>query len=137
MELQVGVKVLLKNKDGRFLLLRRNPKKYPEVGAKWDIVGGRINPGSPLMENLKREIKEETGLELITEPKLVAAQDILSVEGRHVVRLTYVGEIEGEPKIDEDHLEAKWFTAEEIKALDASVLDGYFKELVEKGIISL
>jgi len=39
MELQVGVKVLLKNKEGKFLLIRRSPKKYPEVGPKWDIVG--------------------------------------------------------------------------------------------------
>jgi ADP-ribose pyrophosphatase YjhB (NUDIX family) len=135
MELQVGVKVLLKNKEGKFLLLRRNPKKYPEVGAKWDIVGGRINPGSPLMENLKREINEETGLDLTAHPKLIAAQDILSVPGRHVVRLTYIGEIDGEPKIDEEHLEAKWFSAEEIKALDTGVLYGYFTKLVDEAII--
>lgn len=135
MELQVGVKVLLKNPEGKFLLLRRNPKKYPEVGPKWDIVGGRIDPGSSLLENLKREIKEETGLDLTVEPKLIAAQDILSVPGKHVVRLTYVGEIDGEPKIDEDHLEAKWFTAEEIKKLEP--IDSYFKELLEKNIIKL
>ena len=59
MELQVGVKVFLKNLQGKYLLVRRSPKKYPEVGALWDIVGGRINPGSPLLENLKREKKEE------------------------------------------------------------------------------
>ncbi len=55
------MKILLKNKEGKYLLVRRNPKKYPEVGAKWDIVGGRIEPGSSLIENLKREIKEEVG----------------------------------------------------------------------------
>ena len=85
--LQVGVKVLLKNPQGKYLLLRRNPKKYPEVGPKWDIVGGRINPGSGLMENLKREVFEETKLNLTSLPKLAAAQDILKVPGRHVVRL--------------------------------------------------
>ncbi len=66
MELQVGVKALLKNKNGKYLLLRRNPKKYPDVGPKWDIVGGRINPGSLLLENLKREIKEEVGLDYVS-----------------------------------------------------------------------
>ncbi len=54
MELQVGVKILLKNSEGEYLLLRRNPKKYPEVGAKWDIVGGRIVAGTSLLENLRR-----------------------------------------------------------------------------------
>lgn len=67
-QLQVGVKILLKNLDGKYLLLRRNPKKYPEVGAQWDIVGGRIHPGQTLLENLKREIKEETQLILKKEP---------------------------------------------------------------------
>ena len=99
MELQVGVKALLQNKEGKYLLIRRSSDKYPEVGPKWDIVGGRINSGETLMENLKREIKEETNLDMKKEPKLVAAQDILRVPGMHVVRLTFVGEIEGEPHI--------------------------------------
>ncbi len=133
--LQVGVKVLLKNSEGKYLLVRRNPKKYPEVGPKWDIVGGRIDPGSPLLDNLKREVKEETNLDLSIEPKLVAAQDILRVEGRHVVRLSYIGEIEGSPQLDDDHLEFKWFTGEEIKSLSEEELDIYFKELADKGVM--
>ena len=137
MELQVGVKILLKNHEGKYLLVRRNPKKYPEVCPKWDIVGGRIEPGSPLMENLEREAKEEVGLELSSPVKLVAAQDILKIPDRHVVRLTYIGEIEGAPRIDEDHLEAKWFFGEEIKNMNGKILDSYFKELLDKKIIQL
>lgn len=135
--LQVGVKILLKNVEGKYLLVRRNPKKYPEVGPKWDIVGGRIDPGTSLLENLKREIKEEVNLEYVGQPQLVAAQDILRVEGRHVVRLTYTGEIQGEPKLDDDHLEAKWFSAEELKSLSDIELDIYLKELIEKNILTL
>ena len=135
MELQVGVKVLLKNSEGKFLLVRRNPKKYPEVGAKWDIVCGRIHPGTPLIENLRREIKEEVGLEYLDEPKLVAAQDILKSSDKHVVRLTYLGNADGSPSIDDDHLEAKWFSAQEIKAMDEKVLDSYFRELIGKQIV--
>lgn len=137
MELQVGVKILLKNRGGKFLLARRNPKKYPEVGPKWDIIGGRINPGSPLIENLKREIKEEVGLDYIGEPKLAAAQDILKIADRHVVRLTYVGNIDGHPIIDGDHLEAKWFTADELKSLTVEELDSYFKQLLDSKIIEI
>ncbi len=137
MELQVGVKILLKNSDGRYLLVRRNPKKYPEVGPKWDMVGGRINAGTTLMENLKREIKEEVGLNYTGEPKLVAAQDILKSMERHVVRLTFLGEMDGEPKIDEDHLEFGWFSAEEIENFDPNVLDGYFRSLVVEKVITL
>ena len=134
MDLQVGVKVLLKNNEGKFLLIRRSPKKYPEVGPRWDIVGCRINPGTELMENLKREVKEEVGLDLNEHPKLVAAQDILRVPGRHVVRLTHIGKIDGHPKIDEESLEFGWFDMEDIKKMKEEELDIYFKELLNKGL---
>lgn len=136
MELQVGVKVLLKNDEGKYLLIRRNPKKYPEVGPKWDIVGGRINPGSPLLENLAREVKEETGLELVGAPKIIGAQDIFTPKfpDRHVVRISYVGVAKGEPVIDEESLEWKWFSKEEIQALTPEELDRFFKEILDQGI---
>lgn len=128
----MGVKVLLKNPEGKFLLLRRSLKKYPGVHGAWDIVGGRIDVGSTLLENLKREVREETGLELSDSPKLVSAQDILRIPGRHVVRLTYTANIDGEPKITDDHEEFRWFTLEELKDLDD--LDIYFKELFDRGM---
>ncbi|MFA6512327.1 MAG: NUDIX hydrolase [Patescibacteria group bacterium] len=133
MELQVGVKILLKNPEGKFLLTRRNPKKYPEVGPKWDIVGGRIDPGTPLLDNLRREVKEETGMDYTGDPTLVAAQDILRVPGRHVVRLTYIGDIEGDPQLSDESLEYKWFTREEL--VQNEDLDIYVKELLEKGTL--
>lgn len=129
--LQVGVKALLKNKTGRFLLLKRSRIKYPEVNNPWDIPGGRINPGLSLLENLRREIKEETGLILTQDPILLAAQDIIKAPEKHVVRVTYQGEIDGEPNLDkEEHEEYTWVTLEELKGWDK--LDRYIREVVQK-----
>ena len=134
MELQVGIKIILQNKEGKILLLHRNWEKYPEVKKdnSWDIVGGRINIGTPLLDNLKREIFEETKLNLTEEPKLIAAQDILRAN-KHVVRLTYLGHTEGEPTLDGEHDSCKWVTLEEIK--NEAGLDQYFKEVFEKHIL--
>jgi len=132
MELQVGVKAFLKNKEGKYLLLRRNPEKYKDTGAKWDIIGGRINTGAPLLENLKREVYEETKLDLAKEPELIYAQDIMRGD-RHIVRLTYLGEIEGEPVLDEDHTEFGWYSLEEMKNLQD--FDEFSLEVIEKGLI--
>jgi ADP-ribose pyrophosphatase YjhB (NUDIX family) len=134
MELQVGVKAFLKNGEGRILVLKRSAKMYPKVTGSWDIVGGRIDAGMPLIVNLRREIKEETGLEMIGEPRLVAAQDILRTEGKHVVRLSYIGEIEGDPLIGEEHEEFGWFSLDELRQLGD--LDIYTKELIDNGTIS-
>lgn len=133
MELQVGVKILLRNRKGKCLIVKRSEKKYPEVGARWDIPSGRIDAGKTLLENLKREVKEETGLILREEPKLIAAQDILRVPGRHVVRLTYLGKISGVPKLNQDNTEFRWVTRKEMEKIGN--MDIYVKELLEKKLL--
>ena len=129
MELQVGVKILLKNKDKKYLVVCRSVDKYPEVGAKWDIVGGRINPGFSLLENLKREVMEEAGLEIIGETKLIDAQDIFKTD-KHIVRLTYLGFADGVVNLSDEHSEYKWLNLEEISKLEP--MDKYFKEVLSK-----
>lgn len=130
MDLQVGVKVLLKNAEGKFLLMRRSAYEERGVG-KWDIPGGRIEKGTLLMENLAREVKEETGLVISGEPRLLAAQDIIWPD-RHVVRITYIGEVVGEPKLGPEHSEYAWFSYEEMKTLDQ--MDDYVKKLLDAGV---
>lgn len=131
MQLQVGVKVLLRNTDGKFLFMRRS--QYEERGAgKWDIPGGRIEAGTPLMENLAREIKEETGLVMKGEPRLLTAQDIVW-QDRHVVRITYVGEVEGEPTLSKEHSEYAWFSYDELHTVEN--MDDYVKKLLDQGVI--
>jgi 8-oxo-dGTP diphosphatase len=134
MELQVGVKVLLRNNDGKYLLLKRAIEVVPGKGLTWDIPGGRIDPGTTLMQNLRREVEEETGLTLKSEPRLIAAQDMMSVPGRHVVRLTYVGEGEGEVRLSHEHTEFDWVALENVA--DRSDIGGHLKQLIDDGTIS-
>lgn len=134
MILQVGVKAFLKNKDGKYLLLKRNMEKYITSKGVWDIVGGRIDPGTFLLDNLNREIMEETQLKITSEPKLIYAQDIIPNSERHIVRLTYLANTEGEPILDtSENIEYKWLTIEELKNQDD--LDIYVKEILDKGFI--
>lgn len=134
--LQVGVKAFLRNKEGKYLLLKRSAEKYKGTKGSWDIVGGRIDPGTKLIENLKREIKEETQLELASEPRLIAAQDIIPNPEKHVVRLTYVADIEGEPVLDtSENTEYAWLTLIEMKAHPD--LDIYVQEILDRGLIEV
>ena len=123
LKLQVGVKIFLRNKEGKFLIVRRNPEKYKNVNGEWDIVGGRIDPGSKLIDNLRREVREETKLVITSQPKLIHAQDIIPNEEKHVVRLSYVGSTEGEPVLDiSENLEYKWLTLEELRRIYLSII---------------
>jgi ADP-ribose pyrophosphatase YjhB (NUDIX family) len=62
MKLQVGVKALIQNSSGKYLLLRRAKTMVNETETHWDIPGGRIEPEEGLQNALRREIAEETGL---------------------------------------------------------------------------
>ncbi len=131
MILQIGVKILVANEEGEFLVLKRNTEKYPEAGATWDIPGGRIEIGTPLIENLARELREETGLTLLGNPDLVYAQDILKNEEKHVVRLTYIGKAEGEIVLDiKENTEYAWKSKTAL--LSMSDLDQYLREALLK-----
>ncbi|MFA6915321.1 MAG: NUDIX hydrolase [Parachlamydiales bacterium] len=128
MHLQVGVKVLLKNNEGKFLLICRSAEKYKDVLQKWDIPGGRIDPGKTLIDNLEREVMEETNLRLKNNPRLVGAQDIIPNSEKHVVRLTYIGEAEGELRLSEEHTEFGWFELKELHSMEN--LDKYLQALL-------
>jgi 8-oxo-dGTP diphosphatase len=138
MILQVGVKVLLRNPEGKILLLKRSEEKYGKTSGSWDIPGGRIDPGTTLLENLEREVLEETRLPITTLPRLIAAQDIIRGEEKHVVRLTYVAETEGEPELDNsadgEHTEYSWIAFEEL-ALERD-LDVYVRDLIEDAVLT-
>lgn len=128
--LQVGVKIFLKSGNGKYLLLERSPTKYPEIKNNWDIPGGRILPGISLLENLKREVFEETRLKILGEPRLLSAQDIVRGKEKHIVRLTYVARSNGTPILNEEHISFKWMTTAEMKKFKK--LDEFTREILEK-----
>jgi 8-oxo-dGTP diphosphatase len=131
--LQVGVKAIISNKEGNILLLNRSEEKYGKTDGHWDIPGGRIDPGETLINNLKREVLEETGLAITESATLLCAQDILLLDKeKHVVRLTYrVNDlVDGQVNLDEtENTEFRWVPMGEAKKLND--LDKYLKEVLD------
>jgi 8-oxo-dGTP diphosphatase len=85
---QVGVKALIENKEGRFLLFRADTT-YEHVGnvkQYWDLAGGRIKEGQTVDTALRREIEEETGIKEIESfeffTAVVSNHEIPIAEGR-------------------------------------------------------
>lgn len=133
MNLQVGVKVIIKNSDDEILLIRRSDVLDQEM-VYWDIPGGRINPEERLQQALEREVYEETGIRQINNPILIAAQDIF-VESKnlHVVRLTYTVTVSDvNVVLSKEHTAYQWTEIENIAALD---VDPYINEVLEKELL--
>ncbi|MFA7285376.1 MAG: NUDIX domain-containing protein [Candidatus Paceibacterota bacterium] len=64
-KLFVASKGFIKNTKGEILILKESSSYEDGTNfAKYDVPGGRIKPGEKLEESLKREVYEETGLEI-------------------------------------------------------------------------
>lgn len=135
-DIQVGVKIVLVNSQFEILLLQRSKEKYPKVNDYWDIIGGRVIAGNSLIDNLKREVMEETGITLLNdEIKLLTAQDIILDSSKHIVRLTYLGYTDEDPRLSDEHDTYNWFRLDELKNKKNEHIDKYFQEIVDSKII--
>lgn len=126
--LQVGVKALIEDDDGRILLLQRRQPFHGQDFLKWDIPGGRINVEEKQTEALRRELREETGLALQEIKGVFYVQDILFNPKLHVVRVTYLVTAKGDIHLSDEHNEFKWFKKEEIPQ---AMTDLYFVEAMK------
>ena len=119
MKLEVGVKALLQNGEGKYLFLQRANALPDGSGIRWDIPGGRIEPAEDLEAALGREVFEETGLRHTGAAKLLAAQDIFVPEKHwHVVRLTYLVRAGGDVRLGVEHQAYRWVSLAETKELN-------------------
>ena len=59
------VAAIIFDKEGRILVSQRslNSNLYP---GKWQVPGGKVEKGENCLDALKREVKEETDLEIIS-----------------------------------------------------------------------
>ncbi len=99
-----GVQVLIE-RDGRVLLGRR--RDDPGAGL-WDIPGGFLHEGEDALAGLRREVREETGLELETTEFLGTWNEAYWY--RDVLCLTWLGRATGgEERPGDDLVELRWF----------------------------
>jgi len=97
----VGVEAIIVNREGKLFLAQRGPQAKNERGL-WEFPGGSVEFGERLIDALKREIREEYGVEIEVRDLLNVADHILPDEGQHWVSPSYVCVIaSGEPQIKE------------------------------------
>ncbi|MEU6867387.1 (deoxy)nucleoside triphosphate pyrophosphohydrolase [Streptomyces sp. NPDC046876] len=99
--------------QGRLLAARRSAP--PELAGRWELPGGKAEPGESGPEALVRELREELGVE---------AEPVERIPGEWPLRPGLVLHVwtarllSGEPAPLEDHDELRWLGPGELDAVD-------------------
>lgn len=113
----VSVGALIFNDKGEILLNKRSQQARNARGC-WEAIGGRVHFGETREEAIRREVKEEFGVEITIESELHTADEILTKEKQHWVATSYIARIKDrkEPKILEpDKCDAiGWFSLDNL-----------------------
>lgn len=91
------VKVVLVGENGTVLFLKRS-NYMKEYAGEWDLPGGHVHEGEELLDGLRREVHEETGL------TLKHAKKIKSVGNTHYYTAKAPS---GSIKLSSEHTESK------------------------------
>jgi len=120
----LAMRGLLKQND-EILILKRHPNSRTNPN-RWELPGGKVDPGEDFDKALIREFDEETNLEIKINDLIGAVQEDFPHK-RTVAIVMNVEIISGEIKISDEHTDWKWATIEEIKELKIS---GWFENLL-------
>lgn len=123
----VGVGAAIFNHENKLLLALRGKEAKNERG-KWEIPGGSVELGETFEQAIKREVKEELGIEIEILELLGICDHIIPDEHQHWVSPTYICKIKkGIPRILEPHkcAEIGWFAIEEAEKLSLSIVTRY------------
>ncbi|HNT75676.1 MAG TPA: NUDIX domain-containing protein [Anaerolineae bacterium] len=113
----VGVGAIIVDDQGRLFLAQRGPQAKNERGL-WEFPGGAVEFGEQLADALRREIREEYGVEIAVGALLDVVDHILPAEGQHWVSPTFLCRITaGTPTICEPGkcTEIGWFAPAAIR----------------------
>ena len=136
-KLFVATKAFIKNKEGKILILRESSKyKDGSNAGKFDIVGGRLNPGERFDDSLLREVKEETGLDVHISKSFFVNEWRPKVNGEQwqVVATFFECDTDSDKVIlSEDHDSFEWINPKDYKNHNIiENLNGAFEAYLQK-----
>ncbi len=113
----ISQKAVVVNDEGKLLAIRRSGTA-PIGALTWDLPGGDLEFGEDPIEGMKREIKEETGLDVrVVTPYDVAAR--VHESNTYWVTIAYHAHASGEVKLSYEHDQYQWVSKKEFLALES------------------
>ncbi|MCD4780677.1 MAG: NUDIX domain-containing protein [Candidatus Omnitrophica bacterium] len=114
----LAVRGVLKDEQGRFLLLQRSRDSRHQPGF-WEFPGGKVDPGENFADALIREFKEETGLDIHLSSVLTAGEWERE-EYKIVYLFMCVDPVGGEICLSREHDDWAWMTDARLQSANIS-----------------
>ena len=114
----VSVVAVIRNPQGKYLVLKRSPHEVAYPG-KYTFPGGKTEGNDSIEETLFREAAEEAGLELLPGKVLLKDKSFTRPDGQTVKVFSYLCEAKDCSKVmlSKDFTDFKWVTVEELRKL--------------------
>jgi 8-oxo-dGTP diphosphatase len=130
MQQRVAVKAVI-IEDGKCLLVKKAVSQADRQFGLWEIPGGKVEIGEPLIDALHREIKEELGIGIeIHQP--LAAWDFIQSDDVQLIGITFLAEpLSSDVTLSPEHTTYAWLDEREVASADlhasvrADVLKGF------------
>jgi 8-oxo-dGTP diphosphatase len=110
----VNVAVGVITKDNLFFVCRR--KAHQHQGNKWEFPGGKLEADESVEQALKRELREEIGIELVSSIPLITIE--FNYPDKHVNLLVQVVQRFTGTAHGAEGQESKWVNFSELRLLD-------------------
>lgn len=116
--------------DGKVLLLTKaeHERKGDASDSSWDLPGGRVNYKETLEDAAKREMHEETSLN-VDQLHFKLATTLIRPDGLHLLIVTYLCNCDSENVIlSNEHISHNWLSIKEI--IDNDTIPDWIKDTV-------
>ena len=134
----IGVGAVIEDGAGRILLVKHIPQRGGFWQGKWICPGGKLELGETIKEGIKREVMEETQLEIDLVTPLPPFDTIVRLNGKislHVVYIDYLARVTGgRLKVGDDIGEAMWVERKRIPEIWEELHDDTKRLLQVAGI---
>jgi 8-oxo-dGTP diphosphatase len=111
----VAAAIVAVGTDARSRLLVGQRSYPPGLAGRWELPGGKVEPGEGEREALARECREELGIDIVVGDR--AAADVATIGVLGILRVYWARIAAGVPNPSE-HSELRWLTAEELLDVD-------------------
>lgn len=126
------VTLCLVEKDNKYLLQDRLKKDW----KGFVLPGGHVEKGESIVEAVKREIKEETGLDIFN-PQLRGIKQFPIENGRYLVFLFYASQFEGELVSSSEGI-MHWVDKKDIPSINTvKDFDKVIQVILDKSLVEL